>query len=488
MHRAARYLLILPVLIGLFLLFYDLGERPVWSDEYFTWSVVFDGGFPSRVLTDIHPPLYYIAALGFTHWTTDNLLMLRLLSVICGIGSILIAFILCRRYFGRVAGDVFLILMPLNCHFILFSKMGRYYAPLMLLVLLAQLAFDRVTARRGWGNVILYAITLTLCFYTNLVSLLIIPAHLMAVLLRRKSFGYVFAGQLYALAALMGWVPVILKQLSAKGSMSPFATDIPFNLMGFAARVLWPIYDFSFGENIEPWNAVIVIPGLIAILVAFVWFLIRGTYRLEFAGYLIWVLIPLAALTGLLLPVGIEFLPSRAMFLLPFWLMLIAAGISRMPRQVMPIPVIILVAVSLIGNYQYMRYAGTVHSTYIMPWDEISAEADRLAGDDGIIIADDESMAFYLPDDSRLKFLSTLEDPERLLQRHLPIVLVINPRDLTPGGMLKPFLDLLSDEGYRESKTLQFLIEDENSLRFKTRLLGREVSRAKKEVRKYLPN
>jgi hypothetical protein len=195
----------------------------------------------------------------------------------------------------------------------------------------------------------------------------------------------------------------------------------------------------------------------------------------------------LAVVTAFLVPVGIEFLPARVTFLMPLWLMLIAAGISRMPRYLIPVPIIILIFVSLIGNYRYFRDTSTFHSTYIIPWAEIAKEADEMAGDDGYIIADDESLAFYLPDDKRLEFLALLTEPEKLLRKRRPIVLVINPRDITPGGMLARLLDSLADAGYVESEVREFLTEDEKTLRIKEKLLKREVSRTKKEVRLYLP-
>jgi len=488
MRITLRYLLAIPFILGIFLLLYDLGGRSIWSDEYFSYAVVFKGGFPSRVLTDIHPPMYYLLAIAFTKIGPDSLWMLRLFSVLCGIASIIIGFILCRRYFGTKAGDIFILLMPLNCHLILFSRMGRYYAPLMLLILLSQLAFDRLNEKRNWFNVILYAVSLAACFYTSLTSILIIPAHLTAAALRRKRLGYILAGQAYASATLLAWLPVVLKQLSAKETLSPFANDIPFSLPGFIARIVWPLYGFSFGENIPPWLWIVAIPGIIVVAVTFIWFLIKGTRRGEFTGYLVWILIPLAILSGAILPVGIEFLPPRAMFLLPFWLMLLAAGISRMPRHIMPIPVIVLTVVSIVGLYQYSRNAGAFHSTYIMPWAEIAHEADRLAGEGGIIVADDESIAYYLPDDKRLRFLSILGDPDKLTHPKRRVVLVVNPRDITPGGLLTPLLESLSAAGYHEAETREFLVEDEKTTHIKTRLLGREVSRVKKEVRLYLPN
>jgi hypothetical protein len=176
------------------------------------------------------------------------------------------------------------------------------------------------------------------------------------------------------------------------------------------------------------------------------------------------------------------------MFLLPFWLMLLAAGISKMPRHIMPIPVIILVVVSIFGAYQYNRDKGTFHSTYIMQWEEIAAEADELAGERGIIVVDDESISYYLPDDKRLRFLSILDNPDKITRPPRRIVLVVNPRDITPGGRLTPLLDALSAAGYYEEETSEFLVEDEKTIHIKTRLLGREVSRVKKEVRLYLPN
>ncbi len=481
-----RYYLVLPIIAGAFFLLYDLAGNPIWSDEYFTYTVIFQGGFPSRVLADIHPPLYYLLVLGFSRIVPAGLLALRLFSVICGGLAVYLSYILCRRYFSTAAATILLILMPINCHLILFSKMARYYIPLMLFVLLAQLAFDRMLSHRKAPDIILYAVALAACFYINLVSLLLIPAHLTAAVLRRKGVLQTIAGHVISVVLLIPWIPVVINQLGSKGGLAPFGNEVPLSPIGFIARILWPLYDFSFGENIPPWDWALTIPGIIAVLAAAAWFLAGRARRGEFAGYILWLLVPLAVVTGAILPVGIEFLPPRASFILPFWLMIIAAGISRMPRQLLPIPIIILVGVSLVGNIRYLRHEDTLHSTYIIPWEEIARTADELAGEDGIIVSDDESIRYYMPDDKRLMFLSVLK-PEDVIKAGKPVVLVVNPRDITPGGRLAPFLDALNRAGYRELDRIEFLKENEKTRAAKQKLLRREVSRAKKEVRLYKP-
>jgi hypothetical protein len=479
-----RYLLILPVLLGAFFMLNDLMGKPVWSDEYFTYAVVFEGGFPERVMADIHPPFYYILCIVYTKINPDGLFVLRLFSVLCGLVSIYVAFLLCRRYFGETASLVFLILMPINCHLILFTRMARYYIPLMLLILLAQLAFDRLLEKRNPVNIALYTVSLIACFYTNLVSILIVPAHITTAILRKKGLEQSVISQAIAVIALAPWLPVLITQLGTKGSFAPFGNEIPLSLMGFLARILWPLYDFSLGENVPPWDLALSAPAVLAVLSAAVWFFAVKNRRGEFVGYILWILVPLAILTGAVLPVGIEFLPTRATFLLPFWLMIIAAGISRMPRQLIPIPIIIFIAVSIVGNVRYFREEGTFHSTYIIPWREIASYADWLASYDGLIVADDESLRYYLPDDRRLMFLSILEVGD-VTGEGKPIVLVVHPRDITPGARLEPFLDALAKEGYEEIEGREFLIEDEKTRSVKQKLLRREVSRAKKVVRLY---
>jgi len=468
-----------------FLLLHDLSAMPIWSDEYFTYSVVFQGGFPSRVMADIHPPLYYILAIGFTHLIPGGLLALRLFSVLCAYTAICLSVILCRRYFGTTAAMILLILMPLNCHLVLFSRMARYYIPLTLFILIAQFAFDRMLCGKKPIDVALYILALTICFYTNLVSLLIIPAHLTLAALRKSGIKLSIFGQAISAILLLPWLPVVLAQISAKGGLAPFGNEVGLTPLGFAARIIWPLYDFSFGENIPPWDWMLSILPLLAVIGAIMWFVATATKRGELSALILWVLIPTAILTGKFLPVGIEFLPPRESFLLPFWLMAIAAGISKMPRRLMPVPIIILVAVSIVGNIRYFQGKDTFHSTYIIPWSEIAYEAEHMARPDGVIVSDDESIKFYLPRDARIYFLSTLTDAGDITRRHVPIVLVANPRDITPGGLLAPFLSALEKAGYTLYARQEFLKEDEKSRSVKQKLLRREVSRFKKEVRLY---
>ena len=486
MRSVSKYLpLLYAIAFGGFFLLHDLSRTPIWSDEYFTYSVVFRGGFPSRVMADIHPPLYYILAIGFTHLIPGGLLALRLFSVLCGYAVIILSVMLCRRYFGPIAATILLILMPLNCHLVLFSRMARYYIPLALFVLVAQFAFDRMLRRKKPIDVALYMLALTICFYTNLVSLLIIPAHLTLAALRRGGMRQCIVGQVISVILLLPWLPVVLAQLSAKDGLAPFVNEVGLTPLGFAARIIWPLYDFSFGENIPPWDWFLSILPLLAVFSALLWFFIAATKRGEFTALILWVLIPTAILTGKFLPVGIEFLPPRESFLLPFWLMAIAAGISRMPRRLMPVLIIILVAASIVGNMRYFQGKDTFHSTYIIPWEEIAYEAEHMAGSDGAIVADDESIRFYLPPDAQIYFLTTLTETGDITRRRVPVVLVANPRDITPGGRVAPFLSALEKAGYTLYARQEFLKEDEKSRSVKQKLLGREVSRVKKEVRLY---
>jgi hypothetical protein len=115
---------------------------------------------------------------------------------------------------------------------------------------------------------------------------LIIPAHLIAAALRRKPISYVLAAQAYALASLLAWAPFAFRQLAAKDTLSPFATALPITWLGFLARILWPVYDFTMGENIPPWELILAAPAALAIILPAIWFLFRGSKRLEFLLYL----------------------------------------------------------------------------------------------------------------------------------------------------------------------------------------------------------
>jgi hypothetical protein len=93
-ESAPKVCLGLACAVGLVGAFIGLNASGFWLDELFTrWVIATDGGLgqvTSRILTDIHPPLYYAVIALWAHVFGDSETALRSFSALCGCGAILV--------------------------------------------------------------------------------------------------------------------------------------------------------------------------------------------------------------------------------------------------------------------------------------------------------------------------------------------------------------------------------------------------------------
>ncbi|MDP2329354.1 MAG: glycosyltransferase family 39 protein [Reyranella sp.] len=93
--------------IGLVGAFVGLRVSSFWLDELFTaWIVEVGIGFDefvARIVTDVHPPVYYGLAFVHAHLFGDGEVGLRSLSAVCGVAAILLFVAATKPYFSLAA-------------------------------------------------------------------------------------------------------------------------------------------------------------------------------------------------------------------------------------------------------------------------------------------------------------------------------------------------------------------------------------------------
>jgi uncharacterized membrane protein len=101
-----KYVVLLFLIVGLgFLLrIINLGNEPFWSDEILSLDIVTSLGSLSSIMAylqtvEIHPPLYYVMLYFWTSWFGYGVFAVRMLSVIFGLGVIVLVFIFTRDLF-----------------------------------------------------------------------------------------------------------------------------------------------------------------------------------------------------------------------------------------------------------------------------------------------------------------------------------------------------------------------------------------------------
>lgn len=271
--------------VAAFWLLYNAAALPIWYDETITllelagnpspsWP---EGILPAEVHrqafegttnytgilqalydTDVHPPLYYLAALTWAKLGGGDLFSLRLISALCVLGAGLIL-ARCAAPQGRLA-QVLTVLIFFGAPITLWAGVNaRGYGLAMLLVAAAILACTRELSKEAGqigGADTLRLVSLAglfggLAFLTHYLTLLLLgPLFALLALLRLRCAPLaVFSGSaLYALCGI-AVAPMLLKHLGARpdafSGFGDFATELTalvvilFAAVSEPAQQLW---------------------------------------------------------------------------------------------------------------------------------------------------------------------------------------------------------------------------------------------------------
>lgn len=127
------------VSIGFYLRFHNITAREFWYDEAFSGIVVRYNwnDMLSKSLQDVHPPAYYIALKAWSGAFGTSELALRSLSLLFGVATIPLVYLLARRLSNETTALVAAILVTFNPFLIAYSQEARSYAMFGFIALVA---------------------------------------------------------------------------------------------------------------------------------------------------------------------------------------------------------------------------------------------------------------------------------------------------------------------------------------------------------------
>jgi mannosyltransferase len=168
--------LIAIVVLALLLRLVGMTES-LWLDELWSIRIILDNRDPFRVLLrDIHPPLYSVFMFAWIRLFGDAEWSIRLPSLICGMLSLPLSYIIADRCIGRRTAVLSTFLLAASPVHIWYSHEARPYAVLLFLVLVAVFAYLELRdapANPGWTAV--YALTLLVAGLANFLMAALAP-------------------------------------------------------------------------------------------------------------------------------------------------------------------------------------------------------------------------------------------------------------------------------------------------------------------------
>jgi 4-amino-4-deoxy-L-arabinose transferase-like glycosyltransferase len=398
-QRLLSLTVLLLVALGVRLLGIEL--QPLWWDEGF--SLYFATESTPRLLEltslDIHPPLYYLLLQGWYQMVGVGALQSRWFSVLVGVLAIPLGWRVAHDLFGKRTAWLTALLLTISPFHIYYSQEVRMYGLMVVLTLAAVIAWRR----RKWValGLALLAGLLTQYYFALMagaIGLLVLGE------LRQKRYGW--QGPLLAAAvAVLGYLPWVVyalpRLITYVGGKLVVEADTPMTPLEFLPRHLaaWSMGHLSAPMSPLGWSALAFLG-----LIAFGWYQAKRQQRTGrlISTALLWLIPTFGILVvGLYAPFTDARIERQLLFVLPFFLMLVAVGLaslwqkSRFRARVVLAGIVVVSLMALSDFYTVPRYLGEDYRPLL-------ADVDALQGPhDGWLAIYEWQIGYlraYLPD------------------------------------------------------------------------------------------
>lgn len=374
----SNYILLIILLFGAILRIYGLSDQTYWLDEVTTLKVA--QGDLESIIYGSRPILYLTMAYYWFGVFGQSEIATRSLSLIFGLSSIPLIYLVGRQLFNRNIGLISAFILALSVYQIYYSQELRYYALFQFLTLASFYFYSRLLNSKSNTDTVLYTISTILAFYTHDIGVLIIPVQNIYLLFRYKTLRTI----------LYRWVItqfIVIVSISPK-LISTFTTDAVGDggpnwiTEPDILAPLYTIYRF-LGINVDFKYFIYGCAGLIVLLAAIALYVyvskiwkgnesrdkntISGTLGLDIKSetvlVVLWLLLPIAFLYIASYVVKPMYLVRYLILSAPACYLLAALLIDKINKPVLKaIVLIIFVLLNLPGHY--VQYTGTFRENW----------------------------------------------------------------------------------------------------------------------------
>ncbi len=178
------------MLFGAIAAFYKITASSIWHDEGYTlWLIRYNPlQIIARTARDVHPPLYYLLAKGWTLIFGRSELGIRSLSAVFSIGIIYFAYKIVEKLFNDRTAFWASMLVALSPFMIRFAQESRMYGMVAFLTTLGTYFLVRYFKDKDKKSLIYYALAMTAAVYTQYYAFFIVIVHWLAVAVMTPGF------------------------------------------------------------------------------------------------------------------------------------------------------------------------------------------------------------------------------------------------------------------------------------------------------------
>ena len=475
---------ILLPMVGVYLIlaFYGIDQQSLWEDEF--KSVQRGASSTIPFWRDGHGFLYF-ALLGLWMKIGSSELVLRSLSVLFGAGSVCLMYAMGLRLLNRRGAIVGTVLLATSPYFIWYSQEARYVTLMLLSSLLTMYAFHRVIIGHSIGSWLAYGTSALVAFFSFL-STLLLPVVQVLFLLgsrsRRRLLPKWVLCQLVILPVFVWWFvngthfwgAFVEARVNDQQGLVNNPRLFPFsaNFNNVRAEVIpYTFFALNTGFSLGPSPRELYADRTLAPLVPYAPMLVilSALYgSLLISGLLafrhqrdsgmflaLWVGVPIIAVFYIAKLLNLFYDVRYVAMVLPAYMLILAAGISRFRRvgmQLILVGAVLVIHSVALGNYYFNpRYAREDTRAAARYLESVAAARDLV-----LVVGTISSLPHYYNGSPRLIDFRALNKSDQTLterlrelnQYHDRVWLVqIRPWQTDPSGMVKAALDRAFDVG-----------------------------------------
>lgn len=433
-------------------------DQSFWLDEAAQAVLSAKPIFSVNYAADFQPPLYYVFSniwmqLGsiFGESIAQTEWFLRLPSVLFGLGTIYLLYVLLKDKFNEKVALTAAALLNIAPFHIYYSQEFRMYSALTFLGILSWYLLDR----KRW---LLYSIVIGTSVFTHYFAFVLLLSQVLYMLVvGRKNWKCFFGASALGITPFVLWIPTFLKQIeTSRQLLHAWPGWEALSNIGFVKFPFTTLAKFTVGmispDNKMLYAGVVGIMGLVFTIALGRLFLHtkksnkNEQKNLLFLGMYFFAPLAIAWVGGIFVSAST---PWRIQFVLPAFYTLLAIGLStkiqpRIPTQVLNglLAVIILIQITFTSQYLFqdeyhredwknaIQYTderigetGVAITEYVGPWAPMDWYADNPAqykggsstqrvASESVIIPEESPVVLF-------SYLFEISDPERHIETQL---------------------------------------------------------------------
>ncbi len=305
---------------------------------------------------DFHPPGYFAILWIWGHLFGFSELSVRLPSLIFGVLTIFITFLIGKELLGKKTGLLAALLLTVAPLHIYYSQEARMYSFAAFTATLATLFLIKFLKGKRWSR-IGYLLSVGLLLYSDYLAYFILPVHLIWIILNDKK---IFLSYILTLGGgiifVLPWLLIFPEQLTG-GQFTAFSLTGWQEVVGGAGIkeiLLLPVKILtgrvSFDNNLAYilFSSALGFPFVFSLVK-----LLKSKFDLKISLLWLWLVFPpvVSFLISFFIPVFSYF---RFIFILPAFYLLTAAGLLKFSTKLSNILATLLVVSALITSSLYL--------------------------------------------------------------------------------------------------------------------------------------